>query len=169
MNDRADARATAAMRREQHRMAAAGLLFMLGMIRHASWSGMFWRTLVIRSVLFRLPGKWIAEMMRDRFLDLLALAHDPHYEEKGHHRRHEVGVSHFPGATTFASHGSSRRLGVWELRGNSLSRRYRPLSASLPALPATVALRCSAHGGPLPARSSAADCRQSPGPSWQSS
>src|SRR6185436_3935499 len=40
----------------------------------------------------------IAEVARDRRLDVLALRDEPHHEEERHHRGHEVGVRDFPGA-----------------------------------------------------------------------
>ena len=51
---------------------------------------------------FRFFGKRIVEVLGDGVLDLVALGGDPHHQEEGHHRRDEVGVSHFPSAAAFA-------------------------------------------------------------------
>src|SRR5207249_4546557 len=67
MNYRADAGALAALRGEQHRVAAAGLFLMLGTIADARRRGVLRRPLVLRAVLVRFLGEGIAEVVRDRF------------------------------------------------------------------------------------------------------
>src|SRR5947209_9171948 len=129
MDHRADARAVAPFGRKQHRMAAAGFSLMLGMVTDASWRRMPRRTLMDGAVFLRFLGERIVEVMGDRFFNLLVLRDDPHDEEKGHHRRHEVGVSHFPSAATFASHGKRSGFGVRGSEAKVASFKFHVLSS----------------------------------------
>src|SRR5690349_20258376 len=112
MKYRSNARAVAPFGCQQHRMAAAGFSLMLGMIADAGRGRMPRRPLMDGAIFLRFLGERIVEVMRDRLFDLLVLRDDPHHEEKGHHRRHEVGIRHFPSAATFASHGKGSGFGV---------------------------------------------------------
>src|SRR5439155_26537647 len=116
MNHRADAGSFTALGREQHRMAAASLFLMLGVVADARRGGMFGWPLVVRAVLRRFLRERIAEMMRDRFLDLVVLRDDPHHEKEGHHGRDGIGISRFPGAAATCSHQAYPIVAVrgWE-------------------------------------------------------
>ncbi len=66
----------------------------------------------IRAARLRRRAVGIGEVLGDGRFHRLVLRHDPHHQKKGHHRRHEVGVSHFPSAATFACHTRLLNSGV---------------------------------------------------------